>query len=302
MINILALFKHFLGSKYLYSYTFNDGKILAKGLTARVPEKEKVKVNSDYKVKSSNYYCELWGHFTVWTDGSITLDYTYVICSCETTTAIRISSGETFIKSNCTEGGGGTPQPIPVVNIFNNLSHPCAKLVLDRVMNNANYVTNWVAETFIPGSKYAINFTQSTSFTAGYAITLPVMAGGGEVKYANVVFSDSLIGKLSQEMIAVTVLHESAHAVFVAEPERLQGMSVHGFITQNLIPYISNVMQNMYGVSPAVGNALAWSGLNKPGNPMWDALTTTQKIEIIDIMRTYSHEGTGGTRSWNCPN
>lgn len=32
-----------LGSKYLYSYTFNDGKILAKGLTARVPEKEKSK-------------------------------------------------------------------------------------------------------------------------------------------------------------------------------------------------------------------------------------------------------------------
>lgn len=269
-------------------------------MTAPVPENAKVKVNSISRVKSSNYYCELWGHFTVWTDGSVTLDYTYYICSCETTTAIRISNGETFIKSNCAEGGG-TPQPIPVVNIFNKLSHPCARLVLDKVMNNANYITNWVAETFTPGSKYAINFTQSSAYSTGYAITSPVMAGGGDVRYANVVFSDSLIGMLSQEMIAVTVLHESAHAVFVAEPERFQGMSVHGFITQNLIPYISSVMQNMYGVSSEIGNALAWYGLNKSGNPIWDALTTSQKNEIIDLMRPYSHIGTGGTRSWNCP-
>lgn len=175
-------------------------------------------------------------------------------------------------------------------------------MVLERVMNNANYITNWTAETFAPGSKYAINFTQSVNFNGGYAITSPVMSGGGEVKYANVVFSDSYIGLLSQEMIAVTILHESVHAVFVAEPERLQGMNVHGFITQNLIPYISNVIQNMYGVSPAVGDALAWSGLNKPGNPMWDALTSTQQTEIKNLMKAYSHEGTGGTRSWNCPN
>jgi len=92
---------------YLYDYGFKDGKIHYRGFIA--PIHNTIKIKSDGK-KTNAVYCEPWGHYTLYSNGDVVLEYTYLVCTCDQTTAIGIKSGQQYIKTNCSESdAGGTP-------------------------------------------------------------------------------------------------------------------------------------------------------------------------------------------------
>jgi hypothetical protein len=100
-------------NKFLYEYSFTNGLVTSHSY--EVPRGSYSKLtnnsNSDKKIRNNSEDCTWYGHFTEWSDGTITLDYVYLLCneSCQTT-SISYPSAIKDIKFNC--GGGIDPNTL----------------------------------------------------------------------------------------------------------------------------------------------------------------------------------------------
>ena len=160
-----------LTNKFQEDFGFKNGNIFRRGFVA-----PKLNLQSENRIKSSQQFddCTVWGHFTIWSDGTISLDYTYLICSDCQTTSVNLRTGNQFLKSNCAGGGGG--DPIINYEIWNRISDSCLKALVDRLVNSANRVT-------IPLAKPLIRDVLSESFFASYNLN------SSYLKNKNLVFS-----------------------------------------------------------------------------------------------------------------
>lgn len=296
-----SIVSYSLANEYQYDYTFVNGTELAHGFSAPVGEKAKVKNNS----KKLNSICEIWGHFTIWSSGNITLDYTYLRCSCENTTAIGIISGQQFIKFNCIDDIGGTPDPGGIlVRLWNNIQSQCLKLLLDRVMSDVNKLTTTLANTYESNGRFAFNFMEGPIPNGDYGQTTPWLMGSGGVKYANIVLNMDKMPFTSQEFAASTMMHEAIHGFLLANNVAATNFIQHNEIANNYTAMITTALRSMFPNLPYDhAQALAWGGLFKDSHA-YTGIPQTVRDRWRTIENSYTHLGASGTRapvSGNCP-
>ncbi len=92
-------------NKFLYDYTFIDGKMVSHGIIS--PKIEISKSNTKTNNIKLGMACQEWAHYTFWTNGDVIMDYTYLVCDSDPCkdVAVNITNGETNIRSNCSGSG-----------------------------------------------------------------------------------------------------------------------------------------------------------------------------------------------------
>lgn len=299
-------------NSFLYDYNFSKGEIISRGIV--VP---KLNLGNTLKKRSNSvsgkklnaeYTCETWGHFTLWTSGLVTLDYTYLVCTSCVTTSIGISTGQQYIKSNCSSSGGTPADPVPLINFWNNLTNPCLKQLLENVMSNAYQLTYDVLQTQYPNSAYtAFNYVQMNLGSTGNIITngatSPMINTAPDNRtYINIILNADVLPFVSQEYAAVTMMHEALHAMIVAGGTLVASNFIHhNEIANNYVEIMAADLRATFSnLSAKDSYALAWSGLNFRDTNAWNALSESLRIEYDQILEEYWMNGTKGTRPTNC--
>lgn len=288
---------------FLYDFSFSNGIVITRGFLAQSGKSEDAKARlASVRARLNGILCEPWGHFTVWfPSGDITLDYVYLRCSCENTTSIDIRTGQQ-IRVNCVDDGGTPADPGPVVRLWNNLSNPCLKNLLNRVMSRVNSITNMLAITYAPGSRYAFNYGQSVSLpdTVMGQTTAP-MQGSENMWWANIVLNANKLPGSSEEFTAGTILHEAIHAFILANTQVANELAHHSYMADRLVYEISTALKSMFpNMDPVHATALAWQGLTDNEIAGWRALPQNTKNFFEQIIIQYSWWGWSGTRNSSC--
>lgn len=211
-----------ISNKYKYSYSFQEDQVINRGIVAPVPKNETTKIKSS-EMKSLNVKsfsnCELWGHFTIWSDGRTTLDYTYFVCICDVNTGINLQSGNTFIKSLC-EGGGGDPNLIKDVKV--DIKDTCLKKVVEYLLTRTVYnsITDILTNVFSVNNKINLTFKEDPNLmkvngkpVEGRTSSYPFQNSQGDLNI-DIFINPTLFNNTSQEYRATIIMHEIMHASF----------------------------------------------------------------------------------------
>jgi hypothetical protein len=267
-----------LTNKFQEDFGFKNGNIFRRGFVA-----PKLNLQSENRIKSSQQFddCTVWGHFTIWSDGTISLDYTYLICSDCQTTSVNLRTGNQFLKSNCAGGGGG--DPIINYEIWNRISDSCLKALVDRLVNSANRVT-------IPLAKPLIRDVLSESFFASYNLNSSYLKNKNLVfsinnniereaiytynpytlipsvvtdYYPDTIFiNSSKLANASQEYITSVILHEMAHSVLTRHGINTGILNQHGWMTLNYVDQLSLSLRSFHpNLDLNSANSMALQGL-----------------------------------------
>lgn len=257
---------------YKHTLGFMKGILKWEGFVAPKLKSERGgNIQSDsYQEKDTGDGCELWGHFIRWSDGTVTLQYTYLVCSECQTTSININTGAIYLKSNC--GGGSTYSDV-ISAIWNHITNAC----LHRIVENS------VNRYTVPYSKPAFGGTLSENFLSIFGNTsywnnrnivfaqnsqIPVRArykqGAGYVYQSipdTIYINHELIGPdASQEYVSSIVLHEMAHAVITYTNSSL--LTQHQTMAFDYVNSISQTLMNIYpSMSLSSARSLALQGL-----------------------------------------
>ncbi len=302
-------------NNFQYDYTFSNSKIVSRGFVANKPSEStnaKVKSNSTKAIKlNAEYYCEPWGHFTEWTNGMVTLDYTYMLCTQCTTTSIGIKSGEQFVKTNCSGSGntGGDPGgPVPIISFWNNIKDTCLQKLLEATLTNVYQLTYEVLMNEYPESVYtAFNYTQLNMGASGETVTNGLtystinVASNGQ-RSVNIVLNMDALKSSSQEFNASVIMHEALHAMIVAGGDLVATNFVHhSAMANNYIEILAADLRGLFPNLPVVDSyALAWNGISIDLPDAWNALSETTKQQYEAIANDYWMNGSKGTRPTSC--
>ena len=266
-------------NKFQEDFGFKKGNIFRRGFVA-----PKLNQHKENKIKSNQQWdgCTVWGNFTLWSDGSITLDYTYLVCSDCQTASVNLKTGNQFLKSNCGGGGGGGGEIINY-EIWNKISDSCLKVLVDRLVNSANRVT-------IPLAKPLIRDVLSESFFASYNLNSSYLKNKNLVfsinnniereaiyaynpytlipsvvtdYYPDTIFiNSSKLANASQEYITSVILHEMAHSVLTRHGINTGILNQHGWMTLNYVEQLSLSLRSFYpNLDLNSGNSMALQGL-----------------------------------------
>lgn len=302
-------------NSFQYDYTFSNGKIVSRGFVANKPKESttaKVKSNGTTEIKlNAEYFCEPWGHFTEWSNGMVTLDYTYMVCTQCTTTSIDIKSGEQFVKANCSGSGntGGDPGgPVPIINFWNNIKDTCLRKLLEATLINVHQLTYEVLMNEYPESVYtSFNYTQVNMGTSGETVTNGLtytdihVASNGH-RSVNIVLNIDALKSSSQEFNASVIMHEALHAMIVAGGDIVASNFVHhSAMANNYIEILAADLRGLFPNLPVVDSyALAWNGISIDLPDAWNALPEPTRQQYDAIARDYWMNGPKGTRPTSC--
>lgn len=276
-------------NRYQYDYGFKEGSIVWRGYIAPKPN-----ISDKFKstgVKVNAMVCEWWGHFTRWTDGSLSLDYVYQVCEddCQTT-SINIKSGHQYIKVNC-GGGGGTTTETPY-EVWNLVVNPCLRKIITQLLSSPDRVvipyarvtyTDVLTENFynvFGGRDYFFNrnivFAESTTipYEGRYVSQSTQYQTIPDTIYLN---PEKIGGDASQEFISSIIVHEMAHAV-LNYTGQLFYLSDHFQMANNYVDVISQTLRNIYpDLSLAAARSLGIQGLgaNVYNSPFFPSLITS---------------------------
>jgi len=265
-----------ISNKYKYSYSFQEDQVINRGIVAPVPKNETTKIKSSEK-KSLNIKsfsnCELWGHFTIWSDGRTTLDYTYFVCSCDVNTGINLQSGDTFIKSLC-EGGGGDPNLVK--DIKNQVKDTCLKKVIEYLQNYSvnNSITNILKNIFSVNNKINLTFIEDPNLKKSdgsdleaRTSSLPFQNSIGELDI-NIFINPNMFINTSQEFRATIIIHEIMHASFRFNNSFPNGIGdlfeqrlQHAEMLENYSNEMADALVTVFGMSKQNAISLTLFGL-----------------------------------------
>lgn len=301
-------------NSFQYDYTFSKGSIVSRGFVASKPNSSttaKIKSNNTKEIKlNTEYYCEPWGHFTQWTNGMITLDYTYLVCTTCTTTSIGIKSGELFIKTNCTNSGntGGDPgNPVPIISFWNNVSDTCLRKLLESTLTNIYGLTYDILINEYPTSAYtAFNFTQVNRGITGPLIinaeTEPIInvAANGQ-RSVNILLNMDALSLCSQEYKAAVLMHEAIHAMIISGGDMLNNNFVHhNYMANNYVEIIAADLRAQFPNLQGDAYALAWAGMDFQSTNAWAARPQSARTQDSATLRNYWIGGSKGARPTSC--
>ena len=288
-------------NRYLYDYTFWDGSIRSHGIAAPKNDQTILKAKTD-GVKTNND-CELWGHFTIWGNGEITLDYTYLVCSgdCQST-AIGIKSGQLYIRSNCGGGGGSGDQALPSVQYWNNVTDPCLKKLVDRVLSSVTLVTTTLNNNYFGNNAYyAMSYHDAALGSSGTTVTNgqtnpSIYTAPDGIRYIDITLNSDVLTNTSQEFAAITIMHEALHAMLLADGAAATNFAQHNEIANKYVSDLANSLFALFGMTQLDAYALAWSGLDVQSTSAWAALDPTTQATYQGIALNYWMNGSLGTR------
>lgn len=270
-----------LTNKFQEDFGFKNGNIFRRGFVA-----PKLNLQSENRIKSSQQVdgCTVWGHFTLWSDGTISLDYTYLVCSDCQSTSVNLRTGNQFLKSNCAGGGGG--DPIINYEIWNKISDSCLKVLVDRLVNSANRVSVPLAQPLIRDiltenffSIYNLNSSllknKNLVFLIDFNIDKPAryrfnpnfgLFINGNLVQDTILINPSNTTSASQEYYASVILHEIAHSVL--ERSGLFSPDIrstqHELMAFNYVNQLSLSLRSFFpNMSLTSANSLALQGLGE---------------------------------------
>jgi hypothetical protein len=293
-------------NKFLYDYTIWDNKIKSHSYIS--PNKNTGRSNIKSNSIKSNMECEPWGHFTVWSDGSVTLNYTYMVCNDECQSAsIGIKNGTEYIRSNCGGGGAGAPSDTSVlpmqVRVWNNINDPCLNKVLNKVFSTVTSITSILAKDYFGSNGYyAISFKDSAflntddSSTNGSAKRYVYTAQDG-IRYINISLNTQTLPFTSEEFVAKTIMHEALHALLTVETFPNLTNTQHNEMANRYINDLTQSLMGLFDIGLVDATALSWSGLDYPRTvTAWDNLPEDTKNNYRLIATDYWKYGTAGHR------
>lgn len=285
-------------NKFKYDYTFWDGKLKSYGLIT--PKTESTKSNIRSNSLKLNLDCQEWGHYTFWTNGDVTLDYTYSVCgddACKDV-ALNISDGDIQIRSNCTGNRNETEGP-PKVNIWNNINDPCLKKLLDNVMSTVTKITTLLQKNnFGLNGMYALSYSNKNLYKSDLnAITKDIVVATDGIKYATIILNDEVLPFASQEFAAKTIMHEALHGMLTINGMKPSNSIQHNEIANLYVSDLTSSLMTLFGINENDATALAWSGLNdlKLTN-VYFSIPLSKRLEYETIANQYWKGGTKGTR------
>ncbi|MBW0161328.1 MAG: hypothetical protein HYI21_04800 [Sediminibacterium sp. Gen4] len=266
-----------IDNKFQHDYGLKNGKVIWRGFISKTSINESIKVNSNnVSIKKNNYECEWWGHYTRWSNGSITLDYVYQVCYDCVTTSIGLTNGGLYIRYNCGGGGGGgdlSDMYNPLLqDIINNLQNNCLKGIVDNMLSNSfiNDVNQLLKNTFGLSRKLSIEFNETRGLTGYNGETL-----AGETQFTINAFGSinvhvnlnlDVLTTASREYSTSFIFHEVMHGYLRANGilETNTGSSAHHrIIIDEYRAKIAASMRNMFPQSSSDFNKLAWNGMTK---------------------------------------
>lgn len=202
-----------ISKKHLHDYGFKNGKIEWQGIYApRNVSNQIIRSFSNNNTRNlTTYDCEWWGHYTIWSDGVTTLDYTYLVCKltgeCQTT-LIKTPNGYQVFKSNCGGGGGNSsPESEP-------FGIDCESFIFVQTASNwqeAGIKNHRMNMVWLGGQNYRLPI--SLTITSPIIIGLPKERDNG-----NIIYSSGKAAEIAAEIIqTATIL---THKVLKDEPNR----------------------------------------------------------------------------------
>lgn len=273
-------------NKFLYNYTYNEGKIRSHGIAAPKPKQNTIKTDAvnvkTNGVKVNDIVCDLWGLYVFWDDGSVTLEDTWVVCTgdeCQPPSlAVSIGTGQKYIKVNCASnsdgstfnGGGYTPA---LYSINNLLKKYCLKVLADKIGNSqyTDQMSNILRQSFVSAGN-----AQNLRFANADLGSTPAQSNKvGSTWMVSV--NENLLQSASQEFVVTVLAHEVAH-YYATEYFAQKGIpnppqwDEHAYMFQNWVNSISGLLQSVFGNALDVrdANALALGGME-------DVLKSTMK-------------------------
>lgn len=260
-------------NNYKHSLGFINSINKWEGFVAPKPKKEIV---GNLEVNNLNKHdigdCEIWGHFIRWSDGSITLEYTYLVCSECQTTSININTGGIYLKNEC--GGGGGTNNGDLIDIRNLIKNPCLRRIIENSINM--YAVPYSKPTFIgtlSESFFSIFGNKSywsnrdVIFAENSNISVPAKYKQGSGNFfpaTDTIFInyDNIGSDPSQEYISSIIFHEMAHAVITYTNSSL--LSQHQIMA---FEYVNSISQTLMTIYPSMdlssARSLALQGLGK---------------------------------------
>ena len=195
-------------------------------------------------------------------------------------------------------GGEGTIYHKPVYReVINDLTNPCAKAMLEKVMGNdaSNDIQTLFNREF-GTSDVSIKFIEeSLPMNVAGETTQFVHQVGSNYKTVWISLNSNVMKNASQEYIAATIIHELMHAFAVIKNERFT--RDHEDMDKNTVAIMASALNQLFpNMSMKDATALAWGGVYDTS--AWKELvaadpTTANHYRILD---TYYSDGTSGTK------
>ena len=106
--------------------------------------------------------------------------------------------------------------------------------------------------------------------------------------YVDITLNSDLLPNIAQEFAAKTMMHETLHAMFLANGDARNGILQHNQIANSYIDALANaLMSNFPNMSQQDAIALSWSGVDFQNTTAWAALPTPTQNLYRSIAESY---------------
>ena len=188
---------------------------------------------------------------------------------------------------------------VGVKNVENNVTTPCLKAQIDRVINNdvIGDIQKIFNDVFNNSDNISmLSFTESPS--PGYpARTFPVSPGASQFTTD---LNTSVLSLASNEYTTITLYHEIVHAILLNQGGGSQ-LSQHQAILEKYIDQIVQATQSLYPSLPTTdGRAIAMAGLAdvaKANPSLFDDVAKKYgltRAQIAEIAKSYRRDNVAG--------
>jgi len=165
-----------------YEYGFENGEVEWRGFEApRETKTQLIQTNSTHQKSNDSEECEWWGHYTEWSDGSVTLEYVYLVCKSSSgckTQVVNTSTGPLYFKVNCGGGGGYEEEESDPFGI------DCASFIFVKTASNwqeAGIQNHRIKMVWMGGERHG--YSISVTINSPIIIGLPIDRVSG-IKYS----------------------------------------------------------------------------------------------------------------------
>lgn len=238
--------------------------------------------------------CETWYLLGIWSDNNTGAIIAVVILDSwdECTEPGYVPDGS---APGTTESTVPPPSNLNPKKMINELKDPCLSSTLETY---GVVISEWV------GISEFVNHTEPEFFHFSEDSTLPSGTNGGLngsyydingiLNYTIGINKDNL-STASIEYFTRTMLHEALHGALLTNGTAWDNIIQHNEIANLYRSSIATELQLLFPyLSQSEVDALSWEGLG--GTSAWDALTDTQKTDIVDILDGFKKGGGSGHR------
>ncbi|MES2004223.1 MAG: hypothetical protein V4450_06865 [Bacteroidota bacterium] len=251
-----------LNNKFKQEDGFKNGKkIYQKKLVSLKINATQAKIKTNGVVKTNgDDDCIAWFWVMANEDGSQTWSYLYTQCGlCEPNFFIDLNTTKQQIKVNCGNAGGSGPL---VPNIAFSISNLCIRQTLNTLMMSFNPIMNKVKTDFSLVSSYSIHYSDVTNLNNNQNAETNFPDPSYDGSRIDISLNQNILASASVEFTAKVILHESMHALILANGVTETELMHHNTMAS---VYVNDIIIGLQSIFPSLSDedaaALAWAGL-----------------------------------------